>query len=348
MIEYTAVSERRDKVEKIKQIIEKYKEKIFELDNVVGVGCGYKQIQNRFTDEESIVVLVEKKLSEEELAQEHIVPQSIEEQQTDVIEVGKVELLAAGDQVRTTEMRPAQPGVSIGHYKITAGTFGAVVKDKRTQEKLILSNNHVLANISDGKDGRAQMGDEILQPGSYDGGEGNNNVIAHLERFIPIYDQRANNCPFIAGVEKVVGGLGSVLNLPYRVKPIILENKVDCAVAKPKSEDLITEEILGVGLVTDIAQAKPGIKVKKSGRTSGITTAKVKAINATINVQLSENDTALFTDQIITEPFSQPGDSGALVVNRHNQAVGLLFAGSQKSSVCNNIKNVIKALDISF
>ena len=335
-------------MENIKRIIEKYKEKIFKLDNVIGVGCGYKEVEDRLTDKESIVVLVEEKLSEEELEQEHIVPQSIEEHQTDVIEVGKVELLAAGEKMRTTELRPAQPGVSIGHYKITAGTFGAVVKDRRTQEKLILSNNHVLANISDGKDGRAQQGDKILQPGSYDGGGESDDVIAYLERFIPIYNQRANNCPFIAGVEKVVGGLGSVLNLPYRVKPIILENKVDCAVAKPKSEDIITDEILGIGLVTDIAQAQPGMKVKKSGRTSGITTAKVKAINATINVQLSEDDSALFTDQIITEPFSQPGDSGALVVNRRNQAVGLLFAGSQKSSVCNNIKNVTKALDIKF
>ena len=335
-------------MDKIKRIIEKYKEKIFELDNVVGVGCGYKQVQNRLTDEESIVVLVEQKLSEEELPQEHIVPQNIEEHQTDVIEVGKVELLGAGDQVRTTELRPAQPGVSIGHYKITAGTFGAVVKDKRTEEKLILSNNHVLANISDGKDGRAQRGDQILQPGSYDGGSENESVIGHLERFIPVYDQRANNCPCITGMEKVVGGLGSMFNLPYRVKPIILENKVDCAVAKPTSEDLITDEILGIGVVTDIAEAKPGMKVKKSGRTSGITTARVKAINATINVQLSEEEAALFTDQIITEPFSQPGDSGALVVNRRNQAVGLLFAGSQKSSVCNNIDNVIRALEITF
>ena len=211
-------------MERIKKIIEKYKEKIFKLDNVVGVGCGYKQVQDNLTDEESIVVLVEEKLSEDELEQEHIVPQNIEEHQTDVIEVGKVELLAAGEKVRTTELRPAQPGVSIGHYKITAGTFGAVVKDKRSQNKLILSNNHVLANISDGKDGRAQKGDNILQPGSYDGGQESDDVIAYLERFIPIYNRRVNNCPFISGVEKVVGGLGSVFNLPYRVKPIILEN----------------------------------------------------------------------------------------------------------------------------
>ncbi|MGM0368936.1 MAG: hypothetical protein ACQEP9_00795 [Bacillota bacterium] len=335
-------------MEKIKKIIEKYKDKFFELDNVVGVGYGYKQVQNKLTDKESIVVLVEEKLSEEDLDQEHIVPQNIEEEQTDVIEVGKVELLSASDGLRTTGNRPAQPGVSIGHYKITAGTFGAVVRDKKTNEQLILSNNHVLANISNGKDGKAKRGDPVLQPGSYDGGQIDSDLIGHLNRFIPIYNQNSNDCPFMSGLERLAGGLGSMFNLPYRVKPVILENKVDCALAKPKSEAMISEEILGIGAVNDIADAKVGMKVKKSGRTSGLTTARIKAINATINVQLTEEETALFTDQIVTEPFSQPGDSGALVVNSRNQAVGLLFAGSQKSSVCNNINNVIEALNITF
>jgi hypothetical protein len=36
-------------------------------------------------------------------------------------------------------------GVSIGHYKGTAGTAGCLVKDKKTGEILILSNAHVLA-----------------------------------------------------------------------------------------------------------------------------------------------------------------------------------------------------------
>jgi hypothetical protein len=42
-------------------------------------------------------------------------------------------------------MRPAQGGVSIGHYKITAGTLGCLVRDGKGGT-YILSNNHVLAN----------------------------------------------------------------------------------------------------------------------------------------------------------------------------------------------------------
>ncbi len=49
--------------------------------------------------------------------------------ETDVVEIGEVRLLT-----RTGRVRPAPPGVSIGHPKITAGTFGALVKDADTGE----------------------------------------------------------------------------------------------------------------------------------------------------------------------------------------------------------------------
>jgi hypothetical protein len=71
-----------------------------------------------------------------------------------------------------------QPGVSIAHYMVGAGTFGAVVRDVDTNEKLILSNNHVLANNNG-----ARIGDPILQPGSLDGGISPSDVVAYLERY---------------------------------------------------------------------------------------------------------------------------------------------------------------------
>ena len=73
------------------------------------------------------------------------------------------------------------PGISIGHYSITAGTFGAVVRDAATNARLILSNNHVLANSNSGS-----KGDTILQPGRYDGGKDPQDRIAELERFVTI------------------------------------------------------------------------------------------------------------------------------------------------------------------
>ena len=80
------------------------------------------------------------------LAAESVVPKEIDGIPTDVVEVGKVHSLAGLAQAQEVEYpdvplaqrrekwRPAHPGVSIGHYKITAGTFGAVVIDRRTKK----------------------------------------------------------------------------------------------------------------------------------------------------------------------------------------------------------------------
>ncbi|MCK8817075.1 S1 family peptidase [Natroniella sulfidigena] len=334
-------------MKRIKDVIDKYKSQLFALENVVGVGCGYKEVNGRKINEECIVILVENKLDQDQLDKNHIVPQTIEQHKTDVIEVGKVELLSS-DKVRTTKLRPAQPGASIGHYKITAGTFGTVVKDKKTNEPLILSNNHVLANITDGRDGRAEKGDIILQPGSYDGGDDEQDVIGHLERFVPIHNEQASTCPLLRGLTRVLNGFGRLLNFPYQMEPMSAENKVDAAVAKPKSPDLIKTEIMGLGEIEGIAEPVVNMRVKKSGRTTGITESRIKAIGVTINVQLSDTESAVFTDQIVTDPFSMPGDSGSIVINDDNEVVGLLFAGSDKSTICNRIDNVLEALDITI
>jgi len=331
----------------IKQIINKYKHNIFSLQNVVGVGCGYKRVNGRKTEEKCIVVLVNNKVEEKKLNDNHLVPQNIEEQKTDVIEIGEVELLTRREKVRTNRLRPAQPGVSLGHYKITAGTFGAVVKDKETEKPLILSNNHVLANITNGKDGRAKKGDKILQPGSYDGGE-EEDIIGYLDRFVPIYERKPINCPLILGFKRVLNGMGKLFDQAYELKPALVENKVDCALAEPKNPELITSEILDIGELKGTVKPELGMKVWKSGRTSGVTTSRIKAVNVSIKVQLSPSSEAVFTDQIVMEPFSKPGDSGAVVVNKENKAVGLLFAGSKKSTICNNIHNVEEALEITI
>ncbi|AGB40105.1 hypothetical protein Halha_0085 [Halobacteroides halobius DSM 5150] len=333
---------------KIKQIIENYKQQIFSLDNVIGVGEGYKEVNGKQTSEECIVVLVEEKLTPDELSGNHIVPESLDEQKTDVIEIGKVELLGNNSEIRTTKLRPAQPGISIGHYKITAGTFGAVVTDNNTGEKLILSNNHVLANITNGQDGRAQIGDPILQPGSYDGGEKGEDTIAYLERFVPIYDKQPPSCPLMSGFRQVLNGVNKLLNSSKQVRTMNVENKVDCALAKPKEAKVVDSKILDIGTVKGVTEPKVGMAVKKSGRTTGLTESEIKAVNATLEVQLSASRSAIFTDQIVTKPFSKPGDSGSLVLNKQNQAVGLLFAGSDKSTICNKITNVLDALEVSF
>ncbi|NLM97856.1 MAG: hypothetical protein GX175_09675, partial [Halanaerobiaceae bacterium] len=138
-------------------LLKKYTYNLLSLNHVVGVGYGKKIKGNKKTDEDSIIVLVDKKLPISELEEKDIVPEKLEHLKTDVQEVGKLELLKT-PLPRKQRYRPAPGGVSIGHYKITAGTLGAIVKDNKTGEPMILSNNHVLANISNGNDGRASIG----------------------------------------------------------------------------------------------------------------------------------------------------------------------------------------------
>ncbi|MCZ7544323.1 MAG: hypothetical protein M5R40_12680 [Anaerolineae bacterium] len=117
--------------------------------NVVGVGVGYKVQAGRVTDQLSVMVLVRRKVPSAGLAAEALVSPEIEGVPTDVIEVGDLRAL----QARTDRWRPAPAGVSMGHYMVTAGTFGAVVRARSTGARLLLSNNHVFANSNDASPG---------------------------------------------------------------------------------------------------------------------------------------------------------------------------------------------------
>ena len=129
---------------------------------VVGVAIGFRNYKEQVTDQLAMAVLVEQKKPIEALSAEDLVPPDVNGARTDVIEIGRLEAqLNPRDR-----FRPNIPaGVSIGHYKVTAGTLGAVVFDNQTGEPLLLSNNHVLANSN-----QAAIGDAILQPGTTDHG----------------------------------------------------------------------------------------------------------------------------------------------------------------------------------
>jgi len=339
-------------VEKIRSALDKHRNKLLAMKNVVGVGVGYKETVRASTGvpKQGIVVLVRHKLPENELEAQHIIPKDLDGIVTDVIEVGDIRLLGAVD--RTKRGGPAQPGMSIGHYKITAGTFGAVVKDRKTGELLILSNNHVLANSSNGRDNRAKVGDPILLPGPHDGGLLEKDLIGRLHRFQPV-DKALNqsSCPKAAAAE-FWANVACRFMAPHYVVRFLREsgagNTVDAALAKPENPKKLNPEVLEVGKITGVAEAEPGMTIIKSGRTTGVTKGTVKVVNATVSVEMGDGTEAEFHDQILASEMSQGGDSGALGVNERRQAVGLLFAGSDKVTVFNKIQNVMDKLDITF
>jgi len=217
---------------------------------------------------------------------------------------------------------------------------------------IIISNNHVLANLTNGYDERAGVGDAILQPGLYDGGDIGTGVIGHLTRFVPIHSEIASSqCRIANKFEEWLNKCVKVFQPRYRIK-VLREteriNYVDCAVAAPVDDDAIKAEIINIGAVRGTKKATVGMVVKKSGRSSGLTSSVVLATEVTCQVSLSHFEYAIFSGQILAGPMSMPGDSGSLVLTEDNYAVGLLFAGSEQVTILCQIDKVLEALDVTL
>jgi hypothetical protein len=157
---------------------ERYQAELLSKANVVGVAVGYRESDGAVTDEPAIVVLVEEKKPIAALSVDDTVPREVNGIRTDVYEVG---YLRAQQNPRDRFRPVIPPGVSVGHYKVTAGTLGAMVKDRTTGEPFLLSNNHVFANSNE-----ALKGDAILQPGTADRGKDPEDKVAELERWVSL------------------------------------------------------------------------------------------------------------------------------------------------------------------
>lgn len=312
--------------------------------NVVGIGQGYKNQDKR--KPLAVVFMVKKKLPVRALAPEDLIPREINGRVTDVIQVGEVRALAIDPK---SKIRPAPGGSSIGHYKITAGTLGGIVTDP-VQGRLILSNNHVLANSND-----AEIGDPIYQPGPYDGG-GLDDQIATLHDFVPIdFGVSEPTCALANFYAWLGNGIASLVGSKHRVEAFyddaVADNFMDAALAKPISpvDDMVTDEVLEIGKITGASETELGMMVRKSGRTTGLTEGKVIVMDAIIEVSYGDGKVALFRNQIVTSAMSQGGDSGSLLVELGGtNAVGLLFAGSDEATIHSPIKPILDHFGVSF
>lgn len=203
------------------------------------------------------------------------------------------------------------------------GTLGSLIDVGGTQ--YIMSNYHVLeADIEPGGNNIvAVTGDAVIQPGLIDVG-----------------------CD--ASGAQTVATLVKLSSLPNW--------NVDVSVAKVEPNMVSTDgAILGIGTLSKAtvpAALKQG--VKKSGRTTGLTSSTVSGLNATIRVTYDNECagsvafTQTFTGQIVVSNrgsrFLNSGDSGSLMVENtatNPRAVGLLYAGSSTSAIANPIGEVL-------
>jgi hypothetical protein len=331
------------KIDEVKRV---YEQELLKKANVVGVMTGYKVKAGKKTDELGMVCLVEKKIPKEELRKRDLIPARIKEVTTDVVQVGKLRALQIDKKARH---RPCPMGTSGGHYMITAGTNGELLRDKKTSKMCIGTNNHVGANSND-----AQIGDPYLQPGPHDGGTTRDDVIGHLLRFVPI---EFISDPSQCGVARFWCGLSNLLarllRSRTRIRPVIEDfgyNLVDAAMIEVDEKDA-SAEIVGIGIPKGVRQAQLDMLVQKSGRTTcHIVDGLITGIDATIGpVSYGSVKFAYFKDQIVIskEGFSAGGDSGSLVLDMDGYAVGKLFAGSETENItiANHIHNYLGLLD---
>ena len=326
---------------KIRNVLKESRSELLTRSNVVATGIGYKITKGKKTPTVSIVCSVVKKLPVSRLSARDMLPATVNNIPTDVVETGPIRAL----QSHTARYRPAPGGVSIGHRDITAGTLGCLVR--KSGRIFILSNNHVLANSNE-----ASPGDPILQPGSYDGGKYPDDHIANLEEFVPIsFDEQTSECPLTRGLASFFNGIARIFGSPDRLKAVrtrAVENKVDAAIARPLNDRDVSPEILEIGTIQGLVNGELGMAIKKSGRTTGLTTGEILQVDVTVNVQYGAGRIARFSDQLLAGAMSQGGDSGSAILDNGNKLVGLLFAGSDTTTIINRIENVFSGLGLSL
>jgi hypothetical protein len=329
----------------IQTVIKAHARELLRLRNVVAVGKGYKVSGGTQTNKPCIVVSVSRKLPLGALAAVDLVPKAIDGVVTDVVETGEIRAL----NVYTDRYRPIPLGVSIGHREITAGTLGALVRDKKTRQQLMLSNNHVFANSND-----AQAGDAILQPGPHDGGAVGADTAGRLTRFVEIQFGAGgapdfSNCPVGNAVARFFNLFAWMLRSSTRLAAIREEgaNRVDAAVAEP-TEQVINQVIDQIDGVRGVADYFLGMPIWKTGRTTGRTMGEILQTDVTVNVSYGDGRVATFTDQLMAGAMSQGGDSGSAVVDQDNKFVGLLFAGSDSTTIFSPAQFVLDELEVEM
>jgi hypothetical protein len=303
--------EQEKAVARAKSVKERHVRRLKSFPNVIGVGVGYEIVGATRTDRVSIRVYVRKKLPEDQLAPEAVLPDTIDGIPVDVIE-DEFWIQQQGP-IPLEERRRAQNflvgGISIGNLLVGgAGTLGVSVFDNRTGQEMILRNWHVLCARD-----TCQAREPVVQPGEFDGGTAND-LAAELVR-------------------------------------AVLSANVDAAIAQPLGQRPLFKEALELGLVEAQSQATLGMVVRKSGRTSGVTVGTVVDISADVEVDGYPNGTQDFIGQIIIEgdhPVSMRGDSGSVWVDNGNLVVGLHFAGSPGRAIANHIDAVFAELDINL
>jgi len=298
---------------KVKEVREKHEAELFTIEGVSGVSH----------DENEIIVYIKKPEINKK------VPKVLDGISVRFEVIGRIDALQAiamqkpviqeqTTYIRTEPQIPVFGGISVGNPYITAGTLGII-----TDDNYALSNAHVLA--LDGDCNFIEEGTPTWQPGDYDGGT-NADEIGELIRYIDITfnsinaDNYADAAISTLTVERYPGSILDATNTGFYT------------ISGTTDEVIISDT------------------VRKSGRTTGVTTGTVRDTDASVKVYYSDENWAIFKDQIVVKgirgKFSGPGDSGS-AVDKNGEFVGLVFAGGGPYTIVCKAKHITEPLGIT-
>jgi hypothetical protein len=244
--------------------------------------------------------------------------------EVDVRHVGNAYPLAAMPDM--SRYRPLKPGSSVSHYAVTAGTIGCFPKHKATGKRVLLSNNHVLANTN-----AASVDDAILQPGAADGGMMPKDQVGSLLDFVRLkYGERNFVDAAIASINEEYEGNGWLASgaPSCRLRSTLLD-----------LDDIVT----------------------KLGRTTLKTKGRIVSFEVNnFPFRYGPGPQGIFRfwnlieiEGLGLDPFSRPGDSGSIVLDDNEHGVGLVFGGTERGgsngqglSYANDLKEVFRQLGL--
>lgn len=287
-----------------------------EQPGVQGIGIARKRTDGELRNTLSLRVYVEKKLPR--LRCTELVPATLKVSGqgrrvvTDVVEIGRIR-----PQKNNHRIRPVPGGFSVGHSAVSFGTLGGLVREPGRPAVFLLSCSHVLADS-----GFGNPGDPIEQPGRADQDGPGDYQIASLVRAVPLTFSQEG-----------------------------FPNRVDAAIAEAIDPTSVQPGIFQIGTPSGTSgYLREGMVVRKSGRTSGLTEARIEDIDAQVQLDYKRPSGHLgrvgFGNQVLCTGFTEDGDSGALVFNHERAVVGLHFAGSDKASIFNRISFVLDELGV--
>jgi hypothetical protein len=195
---------------------------------------------------------------------------------------------------------PACGGDSIGHPSGATGTVTCLVKN-RQGEQFLLSCNHVIAALNRGQ----RDLDNLWHPGKADGG----------------------------GPDNIIGKLHDFKDLDFSV---VNPNFYDVALCRPSGT--VEPGLRSLGRIAGVLNDPPlEAPVRKVGRSTGVTQGALFTKNSSVLITYGPGRRALFENQLQivgTGPgdFAQQGDSGALVVDMQNNALGMIVSISVKQN----------------